>query len=240
MSYYPVSLNLEGRSCVVVGGGKVAERKAKGLLACGAVVRVVSPELTKPLATLCKEKVLIWTKRKYREGDLAKAFLVIAATDDLEVQRRTYEEAERRGILINVADVPQKCNFILPATVRRGDFTISVSTAGKSPALAKYLRRELEKRFGPEYKILIDILGVLRRGVLDKGQAQADNEPLFTRLVHEEMPTWIKDEKWDRVARHIRSVLGEDVNLDWLKGIGTRQDAETVTLFKQNRLMEDF
>jgi len=213
MSYYPVSLDLEGRSCIVVGGGKVAERKAKGLLSCGAVVRVVSPELTKHLITLYNEKVLAWTKRKYQEGDLVKAFLVIAATDDLEVQRRAYQEAERRGILINVADVPQKCNFILPATVRRGDFTISVSTAGKSPALAKYLRRELEKRFGPEYKILVDILGVLRRSVLDKGQAQVDNEPLFTKLIHEEMAIWIKDKKWDKVERHIRSVLGEDVDL---------------------------
>ena len=217
MSYYPVSLDLKDRFCIVIGGGKVAERKVRGLLACKAVVQVISPRLISGLVELSRAGRLTWQERDYRPGDLAGAFLVIAATDNEQVQQQAYEEAEERNILINVADVPARCNFILPATVRQGDLTISVSTGGKSPALAKRLRQELEKCIGPEYKIIVDILGDLRGEILALGRPQAENEALFNKLLHRDMPGWIKEHDWDQVEHHMRTVLGRDIPIDWLE-----------------------
>jgi precorrin-2 dehydrogenase/sirohydrochlorin ferrochelatase len=159
---------------------------------------------------------LTWQDRDYRSSDLEGGFLVIAATDNEQVQQQTYEEAEKRNILINVADVPTLCNFILPATVRQGDVTISVSTGGKSPALAKHLRQQLEKKFGPEYKIVADILGGLRGEILALGRPQEENEILFNKLLHRDMVLWVKDREWEKVEHHIRTVLGNDISLERL------------------------
>lgn len=209
MEYYPIFLNLKERSCTVVGGGRVAERKVKGLLACDARVTVISPELGPGLAVICEQGGITWLERTFRKGDLAEVFLVIAATDDTGVQQLVHQEAIQRNILLNVADVPDLCGFILPATHRQGDLAISVSTGGKSPALARQLRLELEKRFGPEYKVMVDILGALRPAVLAASQVQADNEAIFNRLLHRDMPDWIREKDWGRVEGHIESVLGE-------------------------------
>jgi precorrin-2 dehydrogenase/sirohydrochlorin ferrochelatase len=217
MSYYPISLDLKGRICIVIGGGKVAERKVRGLLACEAEVQVISPRLTSGLSGLFRAGRLTWHGRDYRPGDLEEGFLVIAATDNEQVQQQTYEEAEERNILINVADVPTRCNFILPATVRQGDLTISVSTGGKSPALAKQLRQQLEKSFGPEYKTVVDILGGLRGKILALGRPQVENEALFNKLLHRDMALWVKDREWEKVEHHIKTVLGKDVPLEQLE-----------------------
>jgi precorrin-2 dehydrogenase/sirohydrochlorin ferrochelatase len=217
MSFYPVNLNLKDRLCLIIGGGKVAARKAQGLVNCEAQVTVISPTLISELDSMLQAGGLSWVKRNYQPGDLRGAFLVIAATDDELVQQQIYEEAEERGVLINVADVPARCNFILPATVRRGDLVISVSTGGKSPALAKLLRMELEKRFGPEYRILVDILGGLRPNVLSAGRSQAENEVLFRNIMHKDMIKWIERGDWDSVKRHLESILGEGTIDDWLE-----------------------
>ena len=211
MSYFPVSLDLAGRSCIVIGGGKVAERKVRSLTACAAQVKIISPELTPGLLELYNDGSLAWEKRAYQEGDLSGAFLVMAATDDADVQAMVHLEAEQKGLLLNVADVPGQCNFILPATVRQGDLTISVSTGGRSPALASCLRQELEKRFGPEYKVIVEVLGIIRPYILATGKAQADNEIIFNRLVHADMPEWIRKQEWDKVEGHIRSILGPEI-----------------------------
>ena len=219
MSFYPICLDLEGKSCVVVGGGKVAERKVLGLLSCSAQVSVVSPELTEELTRQHNEGIIQWINREYRTGDLEPAFLVIAATDDEETQMQVYEEAALHNILLNVADVPQRCNFILPATVRQGDLIISISTSGKSPALAGKLRLELEKRFGAEYRVLVDILGAVRPVILAAGLEQSENEKLFKQLQHDEMAEWIKSKDWSSLESHFEKVLGNRVGHDWLQKI---------------------
>jgi precorrin-2 dehydrogenase/sirohydrochlorin ferrochelatase len=226
MPYYPVCLDLRGRPCVVVGGGKVAERKVNGLLACNAQVKVISPDLTEELMQLHTDGKLEWLDRPYRRGDLAQAFLVIAATDDEQAQQMVQEEAEEQNKLLNVADVPQRCNFILPATVRRGDLTIAVATGGKSPALAKKLRQELEKRVGPEYTVLVNILGALRPQILASGLSQPENELLFHHLLHDEMAEWIKNREWDSLKKHLRAVLGDRVDGDRLSEILTSIDGK--------------
>jgi len=219
MSFYPICLDLDGRPCVVVGGGRVAERKVLGLLSCSAQVSVISPELTDELLRKHNDGTIHWINRQYRQGDLMQAFLVIAATDDEETQKQVYEEAAAHNILLNVADVPQRCNFILPATVRQGDLIISISTAGKSPALARKLRMELEKRFGAEYRVLVDILGAIRPEILASGLEQSDNEQLFKQLLHDDMADWIKSRNWSSLENHFEKVLEDRVGDDWLQKI---------------------
>jgi precorrin-2 dehydrogenase/sirohydrochlorin ferrochelatase len=219
MSFYPICLDLEGKTCVVVGGGRVAERKVLGLLSCAAQVSVISPELTEELLRLQNESIITWINREYRPGDLEQSFLVIAATDDVDTQKQVFEEAAALDLLLNVADVPQRCNFILPATVRQGDLIISISTAGKSPALARKLRMELEKRFGVEYRVLVDILGAIRPEILASGLSQSDNEKLFKQLLHDDMAGWIRTRDWPSLEYHFGKVLGDRVGDVWLQKI---------------------
>ena len=219
MSFYPVCLDLEGRPCVVIGGGRVAERKVLSLLSCSAQVSVVSPELVEELLKQHKKGAIQWIDREYCQGDLEHAFLVIAATDDEQTQQQIYEEAAAHNILLNVADVPQRCNFILPATARQGDLLISISTAGKSPALARKLRIELEKKYGAEYRVLVDILGAIRPEILASGLPQADNELLFKQLLHNSMAEWIRTKDWSSLENHFAKVLGDRVGDDWIREI---------------------
>jgi siroheme synthase-like protein len=161
---YPINLvRLEERRCIVVGGGDVARRKVESLLEAGArQVVVISPRLGDSLAQLRRRGRIQHLARGYRPGDLKGAFLVIATTDDPKVNRSVSQGAEAEGILINVADDPDHCNFIVPSTLRRGDLVIGVSTGGQSPALAASLRRELERAFGPEYAAFLELAGGLR------------------------------------------------------------------------------
>ena len=226
MSFYPICLDLEARACVVVGGGRVAERKVLGLLSCQAQVSVISPELTEELQLQHASGNIEWIDREYRQGDLAQAFLVIAATDDEETQKQVYVEADTNNLLLNVADVPQRCNFILPASAKQGDLTISVSTAGKSPALARKIRMELEKRYGPEYRVLVDILAAIRPQVLASGLPQIENEQLFKQLLQNDMEEWIKNKNWDSIENHLRAVLGDRAGDDLLSGVRSVFDDE--------------
>ncbi len=144
MRYYPVFLNLKGKKCIVIGGGEVAERKVLSLLQAQAEVTVISPSLTEELGSLKIHNRITHIARKYREGDLEGAFLVIAATSDEEVNSRVFNEAEKRGIPVNVVDSPGLCRFIVPSVIRRGPLTIAISTSGVSPAMARTLRQEIE------------------------------------------------------------------------------------------------
>ncbi|MEW6219946.1 MAG: bifunctional precorrin-2 dehydrogenase/sirohydrochlorin ferrochelatase [Thermodesulfobacteriota bacterium] len=209
---YPVCLDVDGRTCLVVGGGSVACRKVRGLLACGARVRVISPALCPELGCLAAEGRLDWQARPYQEGDLEGAFLVLAATGEPEVQEAVFREAQARGVLVNVADVPSRCTFTLPAVVRSGDLTVAVATGGKSPALAKRLRQELTRAFGPEYAELLRILGAFRQEVLAAGRPQVENEEIFTRLLHHDILDWMRARDWERLAAHFQAVLGRPVS----------------------------
>jgi precorrin-2 dehydrogenase/sirohydrochlorin ferrochelatase len=212
MKYFPVNLDITGRKCTVVGGGGVAARKVATLLDCGAKVLVISPELTGELRELRQSERIDWLARPYRRGDLRGAFLVIAATDDGLVQENVFTEAEENGQLINVADVPPRCNFILPATVKRADLTIAISTAGKSPALARKLRQKLEGMIGPEYGTLTEIMGLLRGEVLGLGLSHQENKIIFAALLHEQFAEWIKQGNWDMIKKHIIMTLGDNIS----------------------------
>jgi siroheme synthase-like protein len=142
--YYPVYLDVQGRHCVVVGAGVIAERKVEQLLSSDAKVTFVSPEATDAIRGWTTEGRVTWVKRAYQPGDLAGTFLAIAATDDESVNRQVHAEAEAERVLLNVVDVPPLCSFIAPAVVERGKVTVAISTAGSSPALARRLREMME------------------------------------------------------------------------------------------------
>jgi siroheme synthase-like protein len=129
---------------VIIGAGEVAERKVQQVLACEGNVTFISPEASAPIRELAKANAVEWLARPYAPGDLTGAFLAIAATDDTEVNQRVYAEAEAKGILLNVVDIPVLCSFIAPAVVERGPVKVAISTGGASPALARKLRESLE------------------------------------------------------------------------------------------------
>ncbi len=163
MKYYPAFLNLTDRLCIVVGGGGVAERKVLSLLKAGASVRVISPELNEGLQRLKEEGRIQHIDRAYQEGDLKDAFLIIAATSDMDVNRAVYEEAKDRPV--NVVDVPELCSFIVPSIIERGPLLIAISTSGASPAMARSIREELESFFKEDFEEFFHFLAEIRHRI---------------------------------------------------------------------------
>lgn len=167
--YYPLFMDVEDKTCLVVGGGEVAERKVDSLLECGARVHLVSPRLTSRLSALSREKAIDAELREYRRGDVAGATLAIAATDSEETNALVSREAIRLGVPVNVVDDPQKSTFIVPSLVRRGEVSVAISTGGRSPALARRLRLALEKALPGELAELADLVAEIRQGLRVRG-----------------------------------------------------------------------
>ncbi|MFQ6014559.1 MAG: bifunctional precorrin-2 dehydrogenase/sirohydrochlorin ferrochelatase [Anaerolineae bacterium] len=207
MAYYPVFLNLKDQRCVVVGGGVVAERKVLSLLEGDSQVTVISPELTPALQRLTAEGRIRHLPRRYRSGDLAGAALVIAATDQPQVNHQVWQEASQRGLLVNVVDDSVHCNFIVPAVVRQGDLTIAISTGGKSPALAHRLRERLEQTFGPEYARFLDLLGGLRERVMAAYPDDEERRAVWYRLVDSDLLELIRRREEGAVQELVEGLL---------------------------------
>ncbi|RJE91058.1 bifunctional precorrin-2 dehydrogenase/sirohydrochlorin ferrochelatase [Paenibacillus sp. 1011MAR3C5] len=165
--YYPIALRLSGKLCIIIGGGKVAERKLRGLLESGADrIELISPDVTKDIEAWVAAGRLIWRSRLYATGDMEKAWLLIAATDDRALNASLAEEAEKLGILSNIADAYESGRFITPAVTRRGPLIITVTTTGLSPALAKEINKELDETYGKRYGEAAARLGELRKLLL--------------------------------------------------------------------------
>ena len=217
MHYYPIFLKIENRPCLVVGGGEVGARKVKTLLSCGASVALVSPEVEEWLGEKIREGVVDLVGNHYEEKHLEGCFLVIAATDDVELNSRIAEDAERRGLLCNVVDYPQEGNFILPALIQRGALTLAISTSGKSPALARQIREDLELRFGTEYADFLEIMGAVRRRLLRESQDSRANKEKFDRLVQSDLLELVRRRDFAAVDSILQKVLGSDYSLKELE-----------------------
>ncbi len=169
---YPIVVRLEGRPVLVVGGGVIALRKTEGLLASGATVRVVSPEFVAGFESLAVEQV----HRRYEPADLDGAWLVVAATNDPVVQQQIFDECEARGVFCNAVDDPDRCSFILPAIERRGPEIMAVSTQGRSPTLAKYLKQHLAAAMPDNLEELAERLAAERKAIQERGESTEDRE----------------------------------------------------------------
>ena len=208
MRYYPVNLDIKGRQCLVVGGGRVGSRKVDTLVQCGAEVTVVSAEVSPTVKQLADEKAILLKQRAYQASDVEGMFLVIGATDNETLNRQINADAERLNLLCNIADRPEICNFILPAIVRRGSFVMAISTAGKSPAFAKHVRKRLETQFGPEYGVMLELMGAIRSKLLAGAHEPEVHKPLFEQLIDGDLVALIKDQQIDRIDQLLERVLG--------------------------------
>lgn len=159
---YPVFVKLSGKPCLVVGGGEIAARKVRQLLECHAQVTVISPDTSLDMQKIIDKNKIFYRAKVFQHKDTEGFFLVIAATNERLVNKLVSEECEEKGILCNIVDEPDQCNFFVPAVVRQGDLKIAISTNGKSPTLAKRIRKELEQNYTKEYTLFIRYLGFLR------------------------------------------------------------------------------
>jgi len=220
-SFYPILVELQRKKALVVGGGKVAQRKIETLLECGAFVQVVARELTAELEELRSWRQIEFLGGEFSEAYLEGAFLVFAATDDALLNRRVSQAAQQRGLLVNAVDQPADCNFIVPSVLTRGDLLIAVSTSGKSPAFARKVRVELERHFGEEYGLFLSLMGNLRKEILCLGLSQEENKRAFEELVYSDLLPAIREKNWDLASQIIQKVLGRPISknqiLEFLK-----------------------
>lgn len=168
-AYYPAMLDLAGRDALLVGGGEIAAQKARPLLDAGVRLRIVAPALTASLRACVEAGDATWEAREVRPEDVAGAAVVVCATDVRAVNRAVYEEASAAGIPVNVVDDPELCSFIVPSVVRRGALQVAISTGGRSPAFAKFMRRHLEETIGEEYGLLAELAGRMRDRAREAG-----------------------------------------------------------------------
>lgn len=207
--YYPVFLNLRGKGCVVVGGGAVAARKVSVLLLCGAAVTVISPTLSGPLSRQHRKGVIGHRSRRYRKGDLAGAFLVVAATGDAQVNARVARDAP---CLVNVVDRPELGNFIVPSRVSRGPLTIAVSTSGASPALSREIGREIAGLYRKDFGEFLRFAARLRRQVIRDVSGRGAKEKIVKGIASPELLRTLRTEgvaaAKDRVRELVRDATG--------------------------------
>ena len=181
-SLFPMFVKLEGRTCLVVGAGAIGEQKIRSLLGTGARIRVIALEATATVFDWATAGVIDLELRRFAADDLDQVFLAVVATQSHDLNQHIYREANRRGILCNVVDVPDLCDFYYGALVRRGDLQIAISTAGQSPTLAQRIRIRLEKEFGPDYSEWVAELGATRKLVLASALAPARKRTLLSSL----------------------------------------------------------
>jgi len=206
-NYYPINLDLREKLCLVVGGGKVAERKVESLLECGGSVRVISPSLTADLKELADQRKISYSQADFQEKDLEGIFLVIGATSDQGVNEQVAQAALKRNILVNIVDAAPSSNFIVPSTHRQGLLNISISTSGASPALAAKIRREIALSFGAEYAEFLEILQEIRPQVISKYSKQEERKRIFQSIIDSDILELIKKGNQEKVKERIAECI---------------------------------
>ena len=204
MKYYPAFINLKDKKAVVVGGGKVAERKVRLLLNAGASVKLVSPDITRNIKTLTEKGLLSYIKRNYRKGDLQGAFIVIAATSSEELNTRIARDAK---YLVNVVDMPSEGNYIVPSVVKRGPLTIAISTEGASPAVSKAIRKEIESHYSSEFSLYLKFAEAVRKRAIMKIPHPGKREKFLQSLASEKLINTLRKEGFRKAQDEVLSYL---------------------------------
>lgn len=202
-NYYPIFIDLEKKPVLVVGGGPVAYRKVKTLLEYGACVRIVAPQIVAELKDIVDGELCLWIRKEYSREDIHDSALVFSCTEKEEVNARVAEDAKALNRFINVVDDPDKCSFIVPSIMRRGDLSIAVSTAGSSPLVARQIRGELEGLYGDEMKVYLDLLRAWRKEI--KKHLPPDKRPEFWEKVTEgQVLNYIKNGQLEQAKEVIK------------------------------------
>ncbi len=211
--YYPVFLDLCGKRVLVAGGGEVALRKVLKALEAGASILIVSPELCQELADVVRnEDGVTWIRKEISRHDIPDdAWLVIAATNEPSVQRMLYEEAGKRKIFCNIVDQPEISSFIVPSSIRCGDLDVAMSTGGRSPAVAKLARRELQEYFDWKWDIFLEIAGMFRKVVLDSELAAGQKGEICAAMGNPDVLRWISENRMDKVSEWISVISGNEL-----------------------------
>ncbi|MFR6291506.1 MAG: bifunctional precorrin-2 dehydrogenase/sirohydrochlorin ferrochelatase [Peptococcaceae bacterium] len=202
---YSVTLNLSGTFCTVVGGGQVALRKVQALLAEGAEVTVISPALIPELAAM--QDRFVWMKNSYKDGLLEGSFLVIAATDQRDVNQQIARWCQENQVLVNVVDSKKESNFIVNAAVKQGDLLIAVSTNGISPAVSRTIRQELEQQYGPEYAIMLELIAQARAEAMKTIKDEAKRRQFLQSLADMGLPAMLRQETKEDVEKRVKLCL---------------------------------
>lgn len=209
MGYYPIFLDLKGRSCVVIGGGEVAERKVKGLVDAGAEVTIISPDITLQLAVWVEEAKIRHEPRHYRPGDLREYELAFVATDDGSVNSAVLDEARKSKVWVNAADDPAHCDFILPSVLRRGDLVVAVASGGTSPGLSRAVREELEDYFTDDYAVLLQVAAEVRQQL--KSQASRPGPEAWHRALDKGFRQLVREGKRAEARDYLLRRLGGEI-----------------------------
>lgn len=214
MRYYPIFVNLEKKSCLVVGAGNVGKRKIQSLIESGAGhVTIIDPHpADQEMKSILAPGTVDFECREFDDTDINAKFLVIACTSNGELNRHISTLCEEHDVLCNIADQPEKCSFIVPATIKRGDLTIAISTAGHSPAMAKRIRRELHEHFGDEYTWLLDLMGRIRPLMLGLGLETKENTAVFRELVNSDLLAALKVHDLDVSAEILTKTLPQQLH----------------------------
>jgi precorrin-2 dehydrogenase / sirohydrochlorin ferrochelatase len=207
--YYPAMLDLRGRRAIVIGGGKIAARKATELAGCGAHVEVIDPAPSAEMEALARNETVTITRAAYRNGDLADASVAIVATNDIAVQKAAWNEAQRRGILVNTVDEVNRCSFIAPSILRRGPLTIAVSTDGTNPSLARRIRERLEAQFPQAYGPFLELAAHARQRLRDAGIDYNERDRFMGELVTSEVLALIGSANEEDAKRIVTRLLSE-------------------------------
>ncbi|MCH7717941.1 MAG: bifunctional precorrin-2 dehydrogenase/sirohydrochlorin ferrochelatase [Chloroflexi bacterium] len=217
MAYYPIFLQLQDRRVLVIGGGKEAQHKVRGLLAAGARLTIIAPKLTKELQGRLASGELDILQREYQDGDLAGYEVCMVATDDGAVNAQVAAEGKRQRIWVNAADDPANCDFILPAVVRRGAITLAASTGGTSPALARRLREELEAYLTEEMPALADLLGEVRAEL--KSRDRLPDAEIWQVAIDEKLRVLLAQRKYRQAKTRLLESLGVGGLVEELVGV---------------------
>ena len=204
---YPLNLELSGRSCAVIGGGQVAARKVKGLLAAGARVTVIAPELTAGLQELATDQRISWRQGEYRQGMLReiKPLLVFCTADSDGANREAIAEAREIGALVNAATLPEATDFSVPSHIERGDLLLTVSTGGGSPAFSRLLRERLEREYPEVFGDFLERLAALRREVKGLPGGSREHERLWRQILHDGIIDLVRAGQLDQAEEEIRN-----------------------------------
>ena len=203
----PVFVKLKDKLCVIVGGGKVAQRKAESLIGCGAAVKVVSPLVEKQIKQWASEGFLTWCEKKFSEDDLNGAFIAFASTDDSSKNEKVVETCNRKGIMVNAVDEPELCDFFVPSVIRRKSLAVAISTEGKSPLLAQRLRKELEQILADEYGEFLEILGEQREKIKQAEPDRQKRKKIFKALVNSDIIDLLKAGKRKEAEERIEQCI---------------------------------